>query len=96
MQILVIIIQYIDSYLKSRSKTLSYFIKLKFEHMNNKSLRACQDVLRRVWPLMNRYQKKIVQTFTPTLSMHQKLTEHEECDMKDNNLRTKSHARFIV
>ena len=48
MQILVIIIQYIDSYLKSRSKTLSYFIKLKFEHMNNKSLRACQDVLRRV------------------------------------------------
>jgi hypothetical protein len=59
-----------------------------------KLILACQEVLKWVWPFMNRYKMSFVQTSTLPPHMHQKLTKHGRFYKQNNQLFTKNHVEL--
>jgi hypothetical protein len=55
---------------------------------------ACQEVLKWVWPFMNRYRMFYLQTSTLPPRMHHKLTKHGRLCKQNNQLPTKTHVEL--
>ena len=62
----------------------------KICHLGAKLILACQEVIKWVWPPMNRYRMVSVQTSTRTPSMHWKLNKHGQVCLQNKQLPTKT------
>jgi hypothetical protein len=65
--------------------------KFYFGSCRVKLILACQEVLKWVWPFMNRYRMVFCSNLHTTPRMHQKLTKHGRFCKQNNQLPTKNH-----